>query len=415
MAKNASNDNKELDEIRNRLEWFDEERRKSGKRLSELERQVAQHKRVIDSRESVIADLENRLATTASQLARLSQVDEQLQQFKDELVKLIEQYDVRRVQGLDEIDKLRRVEHESYQREFSEIRKELTPIKPLQEDLELRRIEEVRLSGLIGLLQSRATKLEGLIEDKSRELNFLEEASEGNIHALGKLETGFVEFSKRLEPLEQRIEGASYGLTRSQATIRELTDNVADLKHDMGSWIENIQTGEYERNQRLDSWTRTIEEHREAMERYGREWVKFSDQYKASKMALQTMAEWQKQIEQRQNEASELTRVEANRIKALWDNFITENDKQRTNFEVDQDQRWSAAQRREKKMLVQIQELALEAEQIEQDKDTLWRVQTAQAEAMKKWPRILLEEVEKAIAHNPNSRRQPALVPVRED
>jgi hypothetical protein len=151
------------------------------------------------------------------------------------------------------------------------------------------------------------------------------------------------------------------------------------------------------------------------MERYGREWVKFSDQYKASKMALQTMAEWQKQIEQRQNEASELTRVEANRIKALWDNFITENDKQRTNFEVDQDQRWSAAQRREKKILVQIQELALEAEQIEQDKDTLWRVQTAQAEAMKKWPRILLEEVEKAIAHNPNSRRQPALVPVRED
>jgi hypothetical protein len=127
------------------------------------------------------------------------------------------------------------------------------------------------------------------------------------------------------------------------------------------------------------------------------------------------MAEWQKQIEQRQNEASELTRVEANRIKALWDNFVTENDKQRTNFEVDQDQRWSAAQRREKKILVQIQELALEAEQIEQDKDTLWRVQTAQAEAMKKWPRILLEEVEKAIAHNPNSRRQPALVPVRED
>jgi chromosome segregation ATPase len=415
MAKNASNSDKELDEIRNRLEWFDEERRKNGKRLSELERQVAQQKRIIDSRESVIAELENRLATTASQLARMSQVDEQLQQFKDELVKLIEQYDLRRVQGLDEIDKLRRVEHETYQREFSEIRKELTPIKPLQEDLELRRTEEVRLSGLIGLLQSRATKLEGLIEDKSRELNFLEEASEGNIHALGKLETGFVEFSKRLEPLEQRIEGASYGLTRSQASIRELTDNLADLKHDMGGWIENIQTGEYERNQRLDSWTRTIEEHREAMERYGREWVKFSDQYKASKMALQTMAEWQKQIEQRQNEASELTRVEANRIKALWDNFVTENDKQWKNFEVDQDQRWSAAQRREKKMLVQIQELALEAEQIEQDKDTLWRVQTAQAEAMKKWPRILLEEVEKAIAHNPNSRRQPALVPVRED
>lgn len=49
------------------------------------------------------------------------------------------------------------------------------------------------------------------------------------------------------------------------------------------------------------------------------------------------------------------------------------------------------------------------------DKDTLWRVQTAQADALKQLPRMWLEEVEKAITNNPNRRRQPALVPIRED
>ena len=120
-------------------------------------------------------------------------------------------------------------------------------------------------------------------------------------------------------------------------------------------------------------------------------------------------------METRQNETMELTRVEANRMKTLWDNFVAENEKQRRNLEFDQDQRWSGAQRREKQILEQIHELSQTVEQIEQDKDTLWRVQSAQADAMKKWPRILLEEVEKAIAHNPDTRRQPALVPVRED
>jgi hypothetical protein len=49
------------------------------------------------------------------------------------------------------------------------------------------------------------------------------------------------------------------------------------------------------------------------------------------------------------------------------------------------------------------------------ESDALWRVQAAQSDAMKKLPRIWLEEVEKAIAHNPDSRRQPALVPVRDE
>jgi chromosome segregation ATPase len=415
MAKKASNSKNDLAELNNRLEWFDEERRKNGKRLSELERQVSQQKRVIDGQESVIKELESRLSTTASQLARIAQVDEQLQQFKDELVKLIEQYDERRVLGQDEIEKVRRLEHETYQREFSDIRKELIPIKPLQEEMEHRVAEEIRLSSLIGNVQGRFAKIDGDLEDKNRELGFLEEAASANTHALGKLESGFIERIKRIEAMEQRIDGASYGLTRTQATVQELTDATAELKLSVGQWTENIQTGEFERDHKVNNWKRTMEEHQESMDRYAGDWVKFSEQYKVSKMAMQTMEEWQRQMETRQNETMELTRIEANRMKTLWDSFISENEKQRKNFEVDQDQRWTGAQRREKQILEQIYELSQTLEQVQQDKDTLWRVQTAQADAMKKWPRILLEEVEKAIAHNPDTRRQPALVPVRED
>jgi chromosome segregation ATPase len=415
MANRTSNSNSSLEELNNRLEWFDEERRKNGKRLSELERQVSKQKRIIDGQDSVIQEMENRLAATASQLARLAQVDEQLQLFKDELVKLIEQYDERRVLGQDEIEKVRGLEHETYQREFSEIRKELAPLKPLQEEMEHRLAEEIRLSGLIGNVQGRFAKIDGDLEDKNREMGFLEEASSANNHAIGKLEVGFIERIKRIESMEQRIDGASYGLTRAQTTILELTDAVAELKHSVGQWTENIQTGEFERDQKVNSWKRSMEEHQESMDRYASDWVKFSEQYKVSKMAVQTMEEWQKQMETRQNETMELTRVEANRIKTLWDNFVAENEKLRRNFEVDQDQRWTGAQRREKHILEQIHELSTTVEQIQQDKDTLWRVQSAQADAMKKWPRILLEEVEKAIAHNPDTRRQPALVPVREE
>jgi len=151
------------------------------------------------------------------------------------------------------------------------------------------------------------------------------------------------------------------------------------------------------------------------MDRYATEWVKFATQYKEAKAAVQAMVDWQEQMEQQQREASELARVEAGQLRSRWESFLLENSKLWKNYEIDRDQRWSAADRRERQVFEQLQTLSESLQAVEQEKDTLWRIQNAQADAMKKWPRIWLEEVEKAIAHNPNSRRQPTLVSVREE
>lgn len=415
MVNNASISKSEVDEIRNRLDWVDEERRKSGKRLSELERLVSQQKRIIESRETAIQELEARLASTSAQLTRLSQVDEQLQQFKNELSKMVEENNQRRIKDLEELDKVRQIENEGYQREFSEIRKALTGIKPLEEEIGIRQTEEARLSALIGSLQNQSTRIESNLETANREIEFVRQAGENTSQSLTKLEGDFIERLKRIESIEQRLDGASYGITKTQSIVQELEESVADLRVRVGQWTENIQTGEFERNQKINNWTAIMEEYQEIMSHYAQEWVKFTEQHKVSQMTVKTLEEWQKQVEKQQNEASEITRIEANRMKTLWDNYVAENEKKWRNFEVDQEQRWSGAERREKQVRQDIQGITETLDQFQQDKDTLWRVQSAQAEAMKKWPRILLEEVEKAIAHDPESRRQPALVPVREE
>ncbi len=110
MAKTTNNSKSELEVFNNRLEWLDEERRKSGKRLSDLELLVSQQKRIVESQENIIQELEKRLKTMTSQMARVSLLDEQLQLYRAEFAKLIEEYDERRVHGQDEIEKLPGVE-----------------------------------------------------------------------------------------------------------------------------------------------------------------------------------------------------------------------------------------------------------------------------------------------------------------
>lgn len=417
MASNTNSaaQNQQMKDLENRLEWLDEERRKLNKKISELEQKLTLQSRDQETREQRIQNLEQQLVSLNVQISRIPQVDIQLSQFKDDIVQMIEQYDKRRIQSEAEMDRLRRVEQESTARELADIRKALTPISRLANDMELRVAEESRLAGLIGQQKNQIGDVRMELEKWEPQFAFLDEKEKHNSRNIAELQTAVSEINKRWEHIYSRLDMLNTSVLRFEGSIQAVNEAQTAIQNSTKNWMEQIQIGEYERNQKLEGWRRAIEEQVESRERFQREWVRFSDQYKEAKMAVETIGQWQEQIEKQQREASELIRIEANRMISRWDNFRTENDRRWKNEEVDREQRWAAVNRYEREVREQIVLLEEQLTRIKEDKDLLWRVQTAQADALKQWPRIWLEEVEKAIDQNPNRRRQPALVPVREE
>jgi chromosome segregation ATPase len=415
MARNSTKENGETEELRSRVDWLDEERLKAARRMVQLEQRLTAWERKLESREKRIKELEVKLSKASGQIALAAQADTQLVQFKDEMVKLIEQYDKRRVVGDEELERLRRVEHDVHQREIADIRKAITPIDRLLEEMEHRKVEEERLAKLVGSVQNRERALAGEVETWQQALKFVEESEQTNAASVAESQDSLLENSKKIESINSRLDITNHSLARLQSSVQELTDTGAELRQQMKSWGDQVQMGELQRNKRLEERQFALDAMQEQMERYATEWVKFATQYKEAKTAVQAMVDWQQQMEQQQREASELARVEAGQMRSRWEAFLLEDDKRWKNQEVESDQRWSGAERSERKILEQLRELSESIQALESEKDTLWRIQNAQADAMKKWPRIWLEEVEKAIAHNPDSRRQPALVPVREE
>jgi hypothetical protein len=316
---------------------------------------------------------------------------------------------------MEETTKLRRVEHEIHSRELAEIKKELGALGRLENSMELRQAEEARLANLIGLLKGRLSGMENQVDNWNRDLKFLEESERKNARTITELQTNFFERGKKFEPIDNRLEVLAFKVGKVETTIPELTELIAETRQSIKNWSEQVQIGEHERNQRLENWRRVLDEQQDRLDYFNKEWIKISDQYKEAGMAVQTLGEWQTQIENQQREAGEMARVEANRLRALWDNFQLEQEKHWKAVELDREQRWNNSQRHEREMREELLLLEAELEKITQDKDTLWRVQTAQAEAVKQLSRVWIEEVEKAITHNPNSRRQPTRIQVREE
>jgi len=416
MANNAKPiSTHELSDLQKKVEWLDEERRKNNRKVTELEQQIALQEREITGREKRIHNLERQLTSVTTQLNRIPQVDTQLNQFKDEIVQLIEQYDQRRLQAEKEMDRLRRVEHESTIREIADIRKELPAITRIQNDMELRVAEESRLSNLIGSLQNALSALDNQVENWPPALAFLEEKERQNSRNIAEVQNSFEEINKRWEKFNDQIETTANNVRKVQSSHETATADLETIRENMKGWMEQIQIGEYERNQRLEKWRQVLEEQTDTINQFNRDWVTFSDQYKEAKMAVQTLSGWQKQLEQQQREASEALRIETRRLESRWDDFRTDNDKKWRTFSVDTEQYAANNTRFSRQIQEQLAELADTLDQLQQEKDTIWRMQTAQADAIKQLPLIWLEEVEKAIKQNPHRRRQPALVPVRED
>lgn len=413
--KTAPAKNSNDEQILTRLEWMDDQRRKSVRKVTELEQRFTLLERQLSGREERISDLERQLANTKAQLSQISEIDIRLSNFRDEMVEMIEQYDKRRIEGEKRNDRLRRVEHESVSREISDVRKELPAIGRLEHDMELRLTEEKRLSNAIAVLQNSITPMRNQIAEWDQSTAFLEEKEKQNSHNVGIIQTQLLEINKKWDPINSRIEVLANSLSKIESSRQDLIEAQVEQREIIKKWAEQIQIGEHERNKQLEKWRYTLDEHKDTIDRYTREWVKYSDQYKESKMALQTLEDWQEQIEIQQREQSEMLRMELNRMSSRWDGFVQEDKQKWKVSEVETDQRWVAYNRAEKKIQEQIVELQETMVEIQEDKDLLWRIQTAQADAIKLIPRIWLEEIERAHAQDPNRRRQPTTVPVREE
>ncbi len=405
----------EIGELRKRLEWLDEERRKSTRKLVELEQRAVLAERELVSRDRRIQDLEKQLGLVNSQLSRIPMVDTQLSQFKDDIVKMIEQYDKRRIDAERELDRLRRVEHEAVTREIADIRKELPAIGRIEQVLPLRQAEEARLASLIGVQQNALTQLTSQVDNVERSLAFVEEKEKQDNRNIAEVQAALLEIGKRWEPIHNRLEILGQNLSKVQAAAQTTSEAQILLRKSISDWTEQVQIGEHERNQRLAGWQRTMDEHESTLERFTQDWVKFHNQYNESRTAIESLRALQIHLENQQREANELVRVESKRLESRWEQFVQEDSRKWKNVESDLMQRLSVGDRREREFREQLTALNEQLGQFKEELAVAMRVTLAQSEAIKKWPVLWLEEVEKALDQNPNRRRQPALVPVRED
>jgi hypothetical protein len=316
-----------LNQLTQMVTWLDEERRRDKTDLAKLQQRVESQSAEIAEQARSIQELEGRLARTRAQLTKFPQLEKALDQLRDELVLLIERHDEQRRKAEVDAQRVRQVERDSQSRVLGEIRKELQKLPRHEEELQLRRAEDQRLGEVILSLQQQITDFGRDLENRTRNLPYLEEQPRQNAKRIAELQEETPELFRRTEALSTKSQLLEELVRKNEHRMGDLDLQATELKQEQKDFFESIRLGEQQRERQINEWTEQMEEQRQKMEEHSAKIRLSKEQYERNKQALAALEKLDERLERRQAEVAELQRLAEKRQKDQLDEWQAESEK----------------------------------------------------------------------------------------
>ncbi|NMD31340.1 MAG: hypothetical protein GYA80_06455, partial [Chloroflexi bacterium] len=145
----------ELEQVIQRLEWLEEERRKDKLAISTYQERIAALEGNIPTMMQQIRELSTELARVSATLGRLDQLESTIAQVRVEFGRSLEATERQRAEREREQERVRQGDVDVFNKAIADVRKGLEPIAELKRGLQSRQEEDFRLARLIEELEQK--------------------------------------------------------------------------------------------------------------------------------------------------------------------------------------------------------------------------------------------------------------------
>ena len=317
----------DLGQLTQMVTWLDEEHRRDKAELLRLQQKVELQEAELQDQSRIIKDLESRAASTQNQLLRFAQLENALQQLKNEVVQMFNQADERRQQEARELERVRAIERDNVSKALNEIRRDLQRLPRLDEEIALRKAEQRRVSDSLLVMQQELNALTQEVESKLRSIPFLEDGRQQDAKRIARLQQESLEAMKRLEQQESRLQMIEDVTRRQERDTGELKEIVSQLRTDQRDFVEK-QLLEIEHLKRqMAEWVETLGTYTKQMDRFAAQMQEFNEAFRQDRQVVESVERFQEMIRREQSQVAELQRLAEDRQKRQLEQWSEENEK----------------------------------------------------------------------------------------
>jgi DNA repair exonuclease SbcCD ATPase subunit len=365
----------DIDQLAQMVQWLDEEHRRDRGEIAKLQTRIESQATEIVEQARRVQELEGQLASTQAQLVKFSQVDQALQQLKNEVVLMLERREEQRLHDQRESERTRVADREAFSRGISEVRKDLPRLNRIDEELALRKAEDQRLSEIVLVLRQQVNSVNKDIDERTRSLPFLAEQRTQDNKRVAQLQQENVELFKRTEAASGKLQVLEGNLQRLDRAITAVQPIPSQLRQEVASFVESQKLTDVERDRALARWREEFEEQRQLIAAQQKRLTEYSTQIEEARRMVAALQGFEESIRREHHQVAELQRLAEERQRKELDNFVAEDEKRWKKQTLAWDHQWSEQAKVNKSLAAQTPPLRKELDIQKGLLRQIWRLQ----------------------------------------
>jgi hypothetical protein len=369
----------DLTQLSQMVSWLDEEHRRDRDELAKLEQRLQSMAVENQQQARRIQELEGRLASTSAQLTRFTQLEQAIQQLKNEVVVMLDKQNEARLQTDREAERIRTSDRETFSRNVAEIRKDLPRLGRIEEELDVRQAEDQRLGDMLLALRQAVNNLSKDFDERTRTLPYMAEQRAQDNKRIAQVQGENVELFKRTDALATKASMVEERLQRVELEFQHLEPIPDLMRQEQQAFIEAQRLSDSERSRQLGDWSEEFIRQQELIGKQVARQRDFESRYDAAGHALKALEEFQGQIARDQRQVAELQRLAEERQRKELAGWQAENE-QRWKKET---LRWDYAIQEQQKVNHKLAERFTPLEKsdavLHREVEALWRLSEAVA------------------------------------
>jgi chromosome segregation ATPase len=328
----------DIEQLAQKMEWLDEERRKDRTSLAALEDRFTRSEATITTLTQQVKELNDEVARLSSLVGRYSQIEDSIAQLRIEFKRMIETLEKNRSDREREQEKVRLADLESINRSIGEVRKVAEPIADVKKAMAARSDEEQRLNRTMDELVKRVEEALRVDEEYHRQQRLTDEAVKQDGKRITDMAAEIATLRKRVEEQRGRVDLVVDSTKKMETRVSEIQTAESERKQAQNSWMERASLVQVERDRTWKEWQVRFEQIERSGTTLETQLQSMDNTMRALKRAQDSFDEITQRFERRINEITEMQRLADERFRQEWVTFKADDQKRWTNYTLNQDE-----------------------------------------------------------------------------
>lgn len=334
----------EFEQIVKRLEWLDEEHRKTRASIGAFEERLTALERDVVSVSKQIKPFAKQFADVSSAAARLDQFDEIVAKQREDLNKALDTIEKRHEKREKELTKRHQQDFETISKAVDSLKK-TADLSDIKRQLKALPNEDLRLQQAIKELRPPIDEVTRLAQSIELSQKAFEEARKQDIKRVADLQGEIVATRKRIDEARSKADLAADNLKTIDSRMNELLTSETERKNAQREFIENQSVAQIDRERSYKEWKEKFDLVKQQAEALDHQIVQLEETLRAAKKAQETYNELNSKLERRINEVTEMQRLAEDRLRQEWVTFKADDQKRWTGYTLVQDEGTKDVQR----------------------------------------------------------------------